>query len=307
MVCFTFRKRHSPELRSVEDCSYDLDLLRWGANRLLEIAADKGLRPEDEPLISEWQTIQKRLVPNHVNETGRMIGKGVALGGGHRHWSHLLAIYPLRTLTPEDEADRELIQKSLEHWQGFGKGIAGYAFTGASCMSSALGDGDQSLTYLNELKSYLKPSTLYSEIGLPVMETPLHGATAIQEMLLQSWGDRLRVFPAVPSEWQDVQFARLRGEGAFLVSACREQGKTKWVHIEAEAGGTIEVDPQMAEAKCLASSGGEVVMMKKGIYQIKASRGERFIFWPEGNDRPDLNVTAIPTRGKLHRFGMPKK
>jgi len=93
----------------------------------------------------------------------------------------------------------------------------------------------RAVCYLNVLKSYLKPNTFYSEIGLPVMETPLHGATAMQEMLLQSWGARLRVFPAVPSTWQDAQIRRLRGEGAYLVSARRERGNTRWVLVQAEA------------------------------------------------------------------------
>ncbi|MGE9269857.1 MAG: glycosyl hydrolase family 95 catalytic domain-containing protein, partial [Verrucomicrobiales bacterium] len=175
---FHLPSTHSPEYANAEDCSYDLDLLRWGIGRLLELAAEQGFDEEDESLIGVWEELQEKLVPAHTNETGRMIGRNRALTGGHRHWSHLLAVYPLRTLTPESTVDRDLIQTSLDHWQSFGSGIAGYAFTGASCMESILGDGDAALSYLNGLKSYLRPSTMYSEIGLPVMETPLHGATA---------------------------------------------------------------------------------------------------------------------------------
>ena len=193
----------------------------------------------------KWRDIQKRLVPVHVDKTGRMIGKGVALTSPHRHWSHLLAIYPLRTLTPQSEADRELILRSLNNWHGFKRGGAGYSKTGGSCIASLLGDGDRALEFLNGLKSFLHENTLYSEAGtLPVIETPLHGATAMQEMLFQSWNGRLRVFPAIPKDWPDVQFHQFRGEGAYLVSARREQGKTKWVYVEADtnsAKGSIEV------------------------------------------------------------------
>ena len=112
-------------------------------------------------------------------------------------------------------------------------------------MESMLGDGESALAYLNKLKPYLKPNTFYSEIKLPVMETPLHGATAIQEMLLQSWGGRLRVFPAVAKSWPNVQFARLRGEGGFLVSGKRENGVCQWVLVKAEHGRTVEIEPQI--------------------------------------------------------------
>ena len=95
-------------------------------------------------------------------------------------------------------------------------------------MASLLGDGNRSLEFLNGLKPFLLKNTFYTELStLPVIETPLHGATAIQDMLLQSWGGRLRVFPAVPADWRDVQIHQLRGEGGYLVSARGEQGTTQ--------------------------------------------------------------------------------
>ena len=246
-------------------------------------------------------------MPSHVDETGRMIGREVRLAGSHRHWSHLLAMYPLRTLTPEKEADRKLIELSLKHWQGFGKTIAGYAFTGSSCMASLLGDGDLALNYLDQLKPYLRPNTMYSEIKLPVMETPLHGAAAIQEMLFQSWGGRLRVFPAVPDLWKEVQFSKFRGDGAFLVSARWEQGATSWVFVEAEAGGTVEVDPQLPLADWVASEGCEVTRMGAGIYRVSCRPGGMVMFWSKGEARPEMRVLPVSRRGPAYRFGLPKE
>lgn len=295
---------YSPEYRRATDCTYDLDLLRWGVGRLLELADEKGLSEVDEPLISEWQDIQTRLVPSHVDEeTGRMIGLDVELTSGHRHFSHLLAIYPLRTLTPEAAADRDLIELSLNHWHSFGSGIAGYAFTGAACMAAMLGDGDGALGYMNTFKGYMQANTLYSEIGLPVMETPLHGAAAIQEMLLQSWGGRLRVLPAVPTEWTDVQFHQLRGEGGFLVSARREEGQTQWVFIQSELGGRVEVQPQIADAQWI-TSGDVAVSGSEGLYTIDTSAGDWVLFWPSGQSQPETGVEAVSRRGDEYRFGL---
>lgn len=297
---------YSPEYRRARDCTYDIDLLRWGNQRLLQLAAEKGLSLEDEPLIAEWQKIDKKLTPVHVNETGRMIGKGVALTSPHRHWSHLLAIYPLRTLTPEAEEDRALILRSLDQWHSFKRGGAGYSVTGGACMAALLGDGERAYSFINRLKSFLHSNTFYSEAGgLPVIETPLHGGTAIQEMLLQSWGGRLRIFPAVPSAWPDIQFHQLRGEGAFLVSARREKEQTQWVYIQSEAGGVVEVAPQIPDAQWSASGNAQVHALEDGIYQIKATAGEKVLFWPKGTPRPSIAVTPIEARGKPHRFGKP--
>ncbi|MEP2775272.1 MAG: glycoside hydrolase family 95-like protein [Luteolibacter sp.] len=296
---------HSPEYRNAADCSYDLDPLHWGIGRLLEIAEEKGYIPSDEPLISVWKELRAKLVPVHMDEeTGRMIGRNVKLTGGHRHWSHLLAIYPLRTLTPETPNDRELIERSLNHWHSFGKGLAGYSNTGGASMAALLGDGDRALDFLNKLKSFLQPNTFYSEIGLPVMETPIHGATAMQEMLLQSWGGRLRIFPAMPSKWPDAQFHQLRSEGAFLVSARRELGKTRWVLVQSEAGGLIQVEPQLADAQWVTTQGATVKKENNGIYSIKTAPGDRVMFWPKDEARPKLEITPVAPHGKEHHFGL---
>ena len=160
------------------------------------------------------------------------------------------------------------------------------------------------LTTKGKLKSYLRPNTFYAEIGLPVMETPLHGATAMQEMLLQSWGGRQRVFPAVPIDWPDVQFHQLRGEGAYLVSARRERGKTQWVLIQSEAGGHVEVDPKMTDAQWIASKGIKVGKDGKGVYGIETSPGDWVMFWPRGEARPKPMVSPVAPHGNDHHFGL---
>ena len=63
-------------------------------------------------------------------------------------------------------------------------------------------------------------------------------AQGVQELLLQTREGVIEVFPAVPESWKDVSFRTLRAEGAFLVSAVKENGEVKEVVVKAEAGGT---------------------------------------------------------------------
>lgn len=295
---------YSPEYRRAVDCTYDLDLLRWGVERLLELADEKDLVEKDEPLISSWKEIQEKLIPVHVDDkTGRMIGRDVKLTGRHRHWSHLMAVYPLRTLTPENSDDRELIDRSLTHWHSFGRAM-GYSFTGGACIAALLGEGNRALGYLNGLKSFLTPNTFYSEIGLPVMETPLHGATAMQEMLLQSWGGVLRVFPAMPAKWSDAQFYHLRGEGAYLVSASREKGETKWVLVKSEVGGNVDVSPQLRNAQWVCSDGVKVSNKGNGVYSMLTEPGDWVMFWPNGGTQPKPTIISPTHHSKDYHFGL---
>lgn len=229
---------YSPEYAFVEDCNYDLALLRWGLKTLVE-SCDR-LRIND-PELPRWKDVLEHLTPPPVDDTGLMIGSSTPLKESHRHYSHLLAIYPLHLLDPDRPDDRKLIETSLANWINRPEKFKGYSYSGAASMFAMLGDGDKALENLQALLNrFILPNTLYQEAG-PVIETPLSAATSIQELFLQSWGDVLRIFPAVPSGWKDVSFARLRGEGAFLVSAVRKNGKTDWIRVESLAGAPCRI------------------------------------------------------------------
>jgi hypothetical protein len=60
------------------------------------------------------------------------------------------------------------------------------------------------------------------------------------ELLLQSVGDIIRVFPAWPKD-KDAAFARLRAQGGFLVSAEQKGGKVASLEIESTVGGKLRL------------------------------------------------------------------
>jgi hypothetical protein len=254
----------SPEYdNSAQDTNYDLSLLRWGLTTLIDSSARLKI---DDPLLPKWRDTLARLAPYPTNENGFMIGRNVPFAKSHRHFSHLLMIYPLR-LVHDDTA---LIDKSLKHWIGFEGALQGYSFVGASAISSMLGRGDDALTYLNGLiDRFVKPNTMYMESG-PVIETPLAAAQAIHEMLLQSWGGTIRIFPAIPSKWQNATFHQLRAEGAFLVSAARRNGRTTGISIQSLAG-----EPCIVETD-LNLEGFHVKRLAANRYSINLKKGESF-------------------------------
>jgi hypothetical protein len=172
-----------------------------------------------------------------VDEHGLRINADQGFDMSHRHYSHLLAIYPYHLLTPEqDQTSRELIVRSLNRWQGLKGAQAGYTHTGGCAMYATLGEGDEALAALDELKPLLKPNTMYWEGGGEVVETPLSAVESIDYLLLQSWGGVIRIFPAVPGRWHDVAFQDLRTEGAFLVSGTIHKGVVSGVRVRSEAG-----------------------------------------------------------------------
>ena len=281
---------HSPEYinqpKPNPDCNIDLAVLRWGCQTLLNIAEKLKI---DDPLIPRWKDTLERLTPYPQDENGLRISASVAFTESHRHYSHLLMIYPLYIMNLEQPENRALVEKSLKHWMGMPKALAGYSFTGAASISAMLGEGDEAARYLNKLlDSKILPNTLYVEAG-PCMETPLSAAASLHDMLLSSWGDRVRVFPAMPAAWKDVSFHNLRTEGAFLVSASRKGGTTQWVRIKSLAGEPCRIRPGFAgDVKITVPAR----MVEPGVFELQLGKGEEaFLF--TGDALPPMTIAPV--------------
>ncbi|MEU6549078.1 glycoside hydrolase family 95-like protein [Streptomyces sp. NPDC046915] len=286
------------------DCNYDLMLLTWGCRTLLESA---GLLGIDDPLAPRWHEVLAKRVPYPTDENGFMIGADIPFAKSHRHYSHLLAVYPLYEVTGRTPGQRALIEESLAHWVGFEGALQGYTFTGAASMSALLGKGEDALRYLGELMArFIQPNTMYKESG-PVIETPLSAAQSLHDMICQSWGGTIRVFPALPAAWPDLTVHHFRTQGAFLLSAVRRGGTTRWVRLVSEAGApcavrhgiTGPVDIRDGQGRPLRYAG-----TADGTVQVALRKGESALITAKG-DRPDLTVAAVPPNGEAPRWGLP--
>ena len=253
------------------DCNFDLALFRWGCHTLIEICDRLSI---EDPLAPKWHEVVDRLTEYPRDEYGLSIARDVPLAYSHRHYSHLLMIYPLYLLNRDQEGARELIERSLKHWISFDGALMGYSYTGASSIAASMGEGDEALKYLRGLYPFLLPNGMYKEAG-PVMETPLSGAQCIHDMLIQSWGGKVRIFPAVPSEWRDVTYHDLRAEGAFDVSAERKDGRTMWVSVTSLTGEPLTIIPDLGRNVTVCRDSGETtVLAKDGTLELDLARSE---------------------------------
>ncbi|MER6948573.1 glycoside hydrolase family 95-like protein [Nonomuraea sp. NPDC000554] len=273
----------SPEYANASDATYDLSLIRWGCRTLLE-TADR-LRVDD-PLRPRWQEILARLVPYHRNEQGVMIGADVPLADSHRHYSHLLWLYPL-----QESLDR----RSFEHWASMRERWHGYSFAAASSMETLFGNPEEALAYLRFFidgnvvdNCAITPNTMYREGSNLAIESPLAAAQSVLDMLLQSHGGVLKVFPALSSTWADASVEGLRAQGAFLVDASRSQGRTDWIRVRSEAG--------------------EPLRLRHGIdgpFEVRDQHGRRLPY--QGTDTIEIPLrrgsAAVVTRQGAHPSG----
>jgi len=230
------------------DPSCDIALIRWLGESLLEATAHLDIADKERV---RWQKTLRNLADYPRDGTGLKITAEDELWESHRHHSHLMAIHPLGTLTREDPDENSLIQRSITHLTEMGTGRwTGWAFPWASLIASRAGLGNMAWDMLRRYHAFMMPNSLhvngdYRAFGHAcarykpmTLEAGFAAAAAIMEMLLQSWGGTIRLFPTVPDRWDNAYFEDLRAEGAFLVSAQMLDGVVSCTRIASEAGGT---------------------------------------------------------------------
>ncbi|MGW1749575.1 glycosyl hydrolase family 95 catalytic domain-containing protein [Streptomyces sp. NPDC002092] len=300
----------SPEYPVVppRDTNYDLALIRWGCTTLLEATAQLGI---DDPLKQRWQEILARLTPYPVDENGFMIGAETPYAQSHRHYSHLLMVYPLYLVNWDQPEQRELIEKTVVRWHALTGAHRGYSYTGAASMYAMMGRGDTALTYL---KKFFDPTTRYpcranthyTEAG-PVIETPLSASQSLHDMLCQSWGGVVRVFPAVPSSWPEVTLHDFRTQGAFLVSAVRTKGVTRFVRVRSLAGEPLRLRHGLADGRLTAvlddGRPAHTRTTSDGTLAVDLPKGREVLLYT-GN-RPDLVIAPVAVSEPGTAWGLP--
>ena len=236
-----------------ENTNYDLSLMKFTFFAAEELANELGLQNEAK----HYKKIKEEFgayafTSNHE----LMFSPTMSYNQSHRHFSHLMAIHPLGLIKWEDGEKAQSIIKNTIHqldsigpayWCGYSyawlanikaraKDGAGAAkdleiFSKAFCSINSFHlNGDQTKTGLSKFQ--YRPFTLEGNFAF---------AAGLQEMMLQSYAGFIEIFPAVPENWVNIGFQTLRAEGAFLVSAKKENGMVSEVTIISEKGGDTKL------------------------------------------------------------------
>ena len=60
-------------------------------------------------------------------------------------------------------------------------------------------------------------------------------------MLIQSHSGVVRLFPAIPADWDNVSFSQLRTEGGFLISSKLTNGELEYTEVQATVDGELKI------------------------------------------------------------------
>ncbi|QJD87118.1 glycosyl hydrolase family 95 catalytic domain-containing protein [Cohnella herbarum] len=277
--------------------NYDLSLLRYLFTRLEQMAEllDKGTERK------KWASVLEQLDELAINETGLMLCPDESLMESHRHHSHAMAIYPLKSFIYErSDAEKRIIDDTISHLEKLGKAYwVGYSFAWMAALYTRQGNGVAARYHLQQFWEHTCSSNGfhlngdYRKTGLTqfhyrpfTLEGNMAAADALQEMLLQTNLGVIRLFPAIPRSWQmnGAEFQRFRGEMGVLVSAKIFAGKLEYAELHAEIAGafqlenlfgseklTLDTDGIRTDILCPAGSVITIALEKDQICRIVAS------------------------------------
>ena len=261
----------------------DLALLRWlfaGLAEMGDAAGDKDA--------ARWRKLLAQLDDLAVEgkDGALKLSPDEPLRQSHRHHAHLMAIHPMGVLHVDaGQRDRKIIAASLDQTLKLGtKAWCGYSFSWMACMQARAARPDEALKYLNIYRhAFLSRNGFhingdqsgkgYSSFRYRpfTLEGNFAASQAVHEMLLQSWGGTVRIFPAVPSAWKDVSFTDLRAEGGYAISATRKAGKTTAIRIRATRDGALRLRNPFGTSKVTWSLD---VKQANGLYECPLRAGQ---------------------------------
>lgn len=234
--------------------NFDLALIRFTFVKAAEMAEELGKQEEAgmwSRILEEWP----QLALAGEND-GLAFAPDYPYTVSHRHFSHLMGWHPLGIIDwSHGEKEQHIIESTLKDLENFGSDWwVGYSFSWLGNLYARAFKGDKAAETLRVFaENFCLPNSFhvngeqhnrgYSRFKYRpfTLEGNFAFAAAIQEMLLQSHADVIRIFPAIPESWEDVSFFGLRAEGAFVIDAAMEGREVLQIRIRSERGGVIRL------------------------------------------------------------------
>lgn len=221
-----------PQAYLKPNSNFDLALLRYLYQTLIDFAGTLGEKEEQ----NRYKEMFDKLDDIAVSGDGVvMLDSTQTLRESHRHFSHLMCLYPLHLINYDTDEHKRIYEASLLDIELYGTGMwVGFSFAMSAQIYAMAYKGNSAYERLRQFANgfvaengfhlngdfkqygyttfHYRPFTLESSFGF---------CDALQEMLLQEHQGYIHLFPAIPEDWnkQEVSFEKLRSYGGILISA----------------------------------------------------------------------------------------
>ncbi len=238
----------------LQTSNFDLSLIRWQLQTAIQLSDTLQLTAD----AAHWKQFLSGWPELAINnkDSSLLVAPGIAYSFSHRHFSHLMSIYPLQLADWfHSEKDQKMIQASLNELKHYGpSGWNGNSYAWEACLKAMAQDGTGAAKALKIFATaFCSPNSFHlngdqSGKGYSgftyrpfTLEANFAFAQGVQLMLLQQHEGINYIFPAIPDTWLNASFQKLRAPGAFLISAKKENGEINDLQIASIIGGQIKI------------------------------------------------------------------
>jgi alpha-L-fucosidase 2 len=252
--CLVTNPSHSPENSYYAEDGTKADFT-WAATLDLEIIRDLfgicirfiDIIAREQPgfeseFRSKVEAVVKRLPPLQISPKTGGIQEWIydydEVDPGHRHVSHLYAVYPGCQITVEQTATlAEAAAKSIYRRYAHGYDSQGWSMGWIANIWARLGNAEEAYASLNDvMEKHILYNLFINAHGNPQIGDMQAAGATILECLAQSHDGAIRLLPALPAAWTEgmVRGMKLRGGHELLMNW--EKGKLKYARITSLPG-----------------------------------------------------------------------
>lgn len=195
---------------------------------------------------------------------------------GHRHMSHLIALYPEHQVSPRTApelaaAARVTIERRISqpNWEDSEWGRAnlvnfyGRLLDGEAAHKQYLGLIGNAAE--DSLLTYSRGGVAGAESNIFSLDGNTAGAAGLAEMLLQSHADEIHLLPALPTAWPQGSITGLCARGGVEVGMTWAAGKLVKARLSSKRGGTYVARFGDGVVKLNLEAGGSIELSPGGF------------------------------------------
>ncbi|MCF8715604.1 glycoside hydrolase N-terminal domain-containing protein [Joostella atrarenae] len=199
----------------------------------------------NDSFISEIKKKREKLSPGVViGEDGRILEWNKPyeeLEKGHRHMSHLYALYPGTVITSATPEAFKAAKETIDYRLKYGGAGTGWSRAWMISFNARLFDNKSAEENINKLFEKSTANNLFNEHP-PFQIDGNFGYTAgVAELLLQSHEGFIRLLPTLPNNWKTGEISGLVARGDVEVAIKWAEGEMQQVGLLSKTSKTVSV------------------------------------------------------------------